>query len=102
MIVASLSLVTRLAGFGLCLVGAYMVGYFQALHATASLVNGTVTQFAGSTPDFNTAILAQVATYIQQNVPSGWSSYVAIGVVIAIGGTAVVAMGDRKLTGAKK
>jgi hypothetical protein len=97
-----LSLVTRLVGFGLCLFGAYMVGYFQALHTTAGIVSSTVTQYAGSTPDFNTAILAQVVTYLQQNAPSAWGSYVAIGVVIAIGGAVLVAVGDRKLTGAKR
>ena len=79
-----------------------MVGYFQALHATAGIVNGTVNLYAQSTPDYNQAILAQAAIYLQQNVPSGWSSYAAVGVLIAIAGTVLVAIGDRKLTNARK
>lgn len=102
MVVDGLSLVTRLAGFGLCLIGAYVVGYFQALHSTAGLIDSTVTQFAGSVPAFNSAILAQAATYIQQNVPSDWTTDVSLGALVAIGGTVLVALGDRKLTGAKK
>ncbi len=66
------------------------------------MVSNVVTNYAGSTPDFNSAILAQVASYIQQNVPLAYGSYSAIGVVIAIGGSVLVAMGDRKPVAAKK
>ncbi len=97
-----MSLVTRLLGFGLCLLGAFTAGYYQSFHSTAGIINGVVINYAGSTPDFNSAILAQVATYIQQNVPSAWASYVVVGIVMAIAGSVLVALGDRKLMSAKK
>ena len=79
-----------------------MAGYYQTLHSTAGIVNGVINNFGQSTPDFNSAILAQVATYIQQNVPSAWASYEAVGIAIAIGGSVLVAVGDRKLVTVKK
>jgi hypothetical protein len=97
-----LSLVTRLLGFGLCVFGMFIAGYFQSVHLTVGKVGDVVTTYAGSTPDFNAAILAKFATYVQQSVPSDWGSYSAVGVVIAIGGSLLVALGDRKPAGAKE
>ncbi len=91
-----MSLLTRLIGFGLCLLGTFTAGYYPSLHATATTVGGVVTNYAASTPDFNSAILADIATYIQQTVPAAWASYEIIGVLVAIGGAIIVAIGDRR------
>lgn len=80
----------------LCVGGGFIAAYYQSLNSTAGTVGGVVTQFAGSTPDYNSAILAKVAVYLQQTVPSNWATYSLLGVVIVIGGTILVAMGDRK------
>jgi hypothetical protein len=46
--------------------------------------------------DFGQAVAAQVTSYIQQNITPVWASYLAIGIAMAIGGSILVAIGDRK------
>jgi len=97
-----LSLVTRLVGFGLCLIGAFTAAYFQSLHSTAGVVGSVISKYVSTMPDYNAALLANVATFVQQNLPSAWGSYVDVGIAMAIFGSALVAIGDRRPTGAKK
>jgi len=97
----SLSLVTRMVGFGLCVVGGAVAGYAESLHSTAGAVDNWIIKYAGIlgvAPNgaYLTTLLAQTDSYIQQNVTSVWSYYLAIGVAIAICGTILVAAGDRK------
>jgi hypothetical protein len=73
-----------------------MAGYYQALHATAATVDSVAKFYSGSIPPFYSAISAQVATYIQQNVTPTWPYYWMIGVAIAIVGAIIVVIGDRK------
>jgi hypothetical protein len=98
---SSLSLTTRMLGFGLCVIGAYLAGYSESLHSTAGIVDGWITRYAsilGVAPNgsYLTDLLGQSNSYIQQNVTPVWTSYLGIGVVVAICGIVLVAAGDRK------
>jgi len=102
-----LSLVTRMIGFSLCLIGAAVVGFAESLHSTAGLADGWIIKYVsvqGVAPNatYMDNILAQTNGYIQQNVTMVWTTYVAIGVVLAIAGTILVAVGDRKPSDGKK
>jgi hypothetical protein len=102
-----LSLVTRMIGFGLCLVGASVVGFAESLHSTAGLADGWIIKYVsvqGVAPNatYMDSVLAETNNYIQQNVTMVWTNYVAIGVVLAIAGAILVAVGDRKPRDAKK
>jgi hypothetical protein len=88
-------------GFGLCVVGASIAGYAESLHSTAGIADGWIVRYAsvlGVAPNgtFLTTLLAQTNGYIQQSVTPVWADYLAIGIVIAICGTILVAAGDRK------
>ena len=96
-----MSLVTRLVGFGLCVVGAAVAGYSEGLHSTASTADGWVVRYAGilgvaPNGTYLSDLLSQTNGYIQQNVTPVWTDYLAIGVVMAVCGTLLVALGDRK------
>jgi hypothetical protein len=83
-------------GFVLCLVGASIAGFYQSLHATAETMNGFVFSVTVDKPAFGQEVAAQVASYIQQNITPVWAYYLAIGIAMAVGGSILVAMGDRK------
>ncbi len=85
-------------GFGLCVVGAFVASYYQALEGTASLVNGVVNSFtAADIPTvFYTSVASQMDGYISQNITPSWETGLLVGVVIAIAGVALVARGDGK------
>jgi len=88
-------------GFGLCVVGAFMAGYSESLHSTANIADGWIVKYAsilGVAPNgsYLAELLAQTNSFIQQNVTPVWTYYLVIGVAIAICGTVVVAVGDRK------
>lgn len=88
-------------GFGLCVVGAFMAGYFESLHSTAGVVDGWIIKYAGveglaPSASYMDEILAQTNSYIQHDVTAVWAYYLAIGVAVAICGTILVAAGDRK------
>jgi hypothetical protein len=96
-----LSLVTRILGFGLCVVGAFLAGYSESLHSTAGIVDGWIIRYAGilgvaPSSTYLNSLLAQSNSYIQQNVTPVWTSYLVIGIAVAICGIALVAAGDRK------
>jgi hypothetical protein len=91
-----LSLITRLLGFASCLIGAFAIGYVQGVESMPDAVNKLVQNAAGSVPGLADAVTSKFATYIQQNVAPPLNSYLAIGIVAAVGGFVLVAMGDRK------
>jgi hypothetical protein len=102
-----LSLVTRLIGFGLCLVGTFLAAYALALHSSAAVIGNVVNTYVnvqGVSPDpaFLAGVQAQVSSYIQQNVTQIWTYYLAIGIAMAIFGSVLVVIGDRKPTNAEK
>ena len=104
----SLSLVVRMIGFGLCLVGAAVAGFSESLHSTAGTADGWIIKYVGiqgvaPNATYMDSVLAQTNNYIQQNVTNVWTDYLAIGVVLAIAGAILVAVsGDRKGSDAKK
>jgi len=88
-------------GFGLCVVGTFVAGYADSLHSTASIADGWIIKYAsvlGVAPNgsYLTQVLAQTNSYVQQNVATVWVYYLAVGVVMAIGGVILVAAGDGK------
>jgi hypothetical protein len=91
-------------GFGLCVVGAGLTGYAESLHSTAASTNGWVTKYAGvfgvaPNGNFLTNLLAEINSWIQQNVTAVWTDYLVVGIAMAICGVALVAAGDRKTKG---
>jgi hypothetical protein len=96
-----LSLVTRLLGFGLCTVGAFIAAYGLSLHSTGAVIGNVVNTYVnveGVSPDptFLAGVQAQISSYIQQNVTPVWTYYLVIGIAMAVCGTVLVAVGDRK------
>ena len=93
-------------GFALCVVGAYFAGYSESLHSTAGIVDGWIVRYAGilgvaPNGSFLTDLLAQSNGYVQHNVTPVWTSYLAVGIVVAICGIVLVGAGDRKAKDAK-
>jgi len=97
-----LSLVSRLLGFGGCLVGAFTIGYYQGIHDAATGAYPQIASFIGNTPSYAQAVSATIASYVQQNVTSTLNYYLAVGIVLAAGGVVLVAMGDRRQKSAGK
>jgi hypothetical protein len=91
-----LSLVTRLMGFGLCLVGGFMIGWVQGIQTIVDTIDGSITAVAASIPNLDTALRNYVASQIQQNVNPLLGSYWAFGILLAFAGFVLVARGDRK------
>jgi len=90
----------------LCVVGAAVAGYSDGLHSTASTVDGWVVRYAGilgvaPNGTYLSELLSQTNSYIQQNVTTVWTNYLVIGVAMAVCGTILVAVGDRKAKNAK-
>jgi hypothetical protein len=83
-------------GFALCLVGAFIAGFYQSVHSTADNMNAFVFSVTVDRAAFGQAVAAEVASYIQQNITPVWTYYMAIGIAMAVGGTVLVAIGERK------
>jgi hypothetical protein len=91
-----MSLITRLSGFGLCLVGAFVASYYQSLHSTSETINSLVIAVTIDHVALGQAVVAQVGSYIQQNVTPIWALNLGIGIAMVVGGSLLVAFGDRK------
>jgi hypothetical protein len=88
-------------------VGSFTAAFGLSLHSSASTIAGTVNGYVGAAgvapdPSFENAVLAQIASYVQQNVTTVWSYYLGIGIVLAICGSVIVVIGDRKPANAKE
>jgi hypothetical protein len=84
-----------------------MVAYGLALHSAAAAIGGVVNTYVnvqGFSPDpiFIGRVEAQVSSYIQQEVTPVWTYYLVIGIALAVCGTILVAIGDRKPASAEK
>lgn len=93
-----LTLATRMVGFALCVVGAFVASYYDALKGTADMVDGFINSFTavGIPPSFYTSVTSQMDVYISQNVTPIWVAGTIIGIAIAAAGVALVAYGDGK------
>jgi hypothetical protein len=91
-----LSLLTRLLGFGGCLLGAFAIGYYQGIQSVVGTINNEVFHVLGTTPNFAQAVAPAMTKYIQQNVTPTVNDYLLVGIVLAAGGIILVARGDRK------
>lgn len=85
----------------MCVFGAFVAGYGDSLHSTAGIADVWIIKYAsvlGVAPNgsYLSQVLAQTDSYIQQNVTAVWVYYLAVGVVVAIGGIILVAAGDGK------
>lgn len=83
------------------MVGAFLAAYGVALHSTAVGIGNQVNTYvnvAGVSPDptFIEAVLAQIASYAQQNVTPVWTYYLALGIAMVVCGAVLVVVGDRK------
>jgi hypothetical protein len=87
-------------GFVLCLVGAFIAGFYQSIHSTAENMNAFVFSVTVDKAAFGQAVAAEVTSYTQQNITPVWAYYLAIGIAMAVGGTILVAIGERKSKGA--
>jgi hypothetical protein len=91
-----LSLVTRLLGFGLCLLGAFAIGYVQGIWSITGDISNIVTNVAGTLPDLATQIVAASTAYVQQVVAPTLNPLLAVGIVLVAGGVVLVVRGDKK------
>ncbi len=96
-----MTVVTRLLGFGSCLLGAFAIGYVQGVESVPAALNKLIESAAGSVPNMSGPVTAKFASYMQQNVNPSMNSYLAIGIIMAVGGFILVAMGDRRAKIAK-
>ena len=83
-------------GFGSLLLGAFAIGYVQGVESMPAAVNALVQNAAGSVPGLSEAVTAKFATYVQQTAIPPLNSYLAIGIIAAVAGFVLVALGDRK------
>jgi hypothetical protein len=97
-----LSLLTRMLGFGSCLLGAFAIGYVQGAESVPDVISKLIQNSAGSVPNLSEQVMAKFASYMQQNITPPLNSYLAVGIVMAVGGFILVAMGDRKAKIAKE
>jgi hypothetical protein len=91
-----MSLITRLLGFGLCLVGAFVASYYQSLHSTSETIDSLVTSVTIDHVALGQTVVAQFGSYIQQNVAPVWALNLGIGIAMVVGGSVLVAFGDRR------
>ena len=86
---------TRLIGFGLCLLGAFFIGYGQGVQTAVGNVAGFVAEASGSIPGLSGNMTAQISSYVQQTTPS-LGTYWEAGVPLVAAGVLLVIRGDGK------
>jgi MFS family permease len=91
-----LSLVTRLLGFGLCLLGSFLIGYVQGIQSILPNIDGMINFYGGSVSNLAAVAAAATASYTQQNVNPWLSWYWVGGIPMVVGGFILIAMRDRK------
>jgi len=89
-------------GFGSCLLGAFAIGYVQGAESVPDVISKLIQNSAGSVPNLSEQVMAKFASYMQQNITPPLNLYLAVGIVMAVGGFIVVAVGDRKAKIAKE
>jgi hypothetical protein len=97
--ISKLSLATRLLGFVLALVGAFLVGYAQGVQSILGTIGGVVSVDTATMPTFTTmvqSIQSMVTTYLQGWESTNWNTYLVVGIAVAAGGLVLVAVGDRR------
>ena len=96
-----MSLVSRLAGFGLCILGAFATGYAEGVNSISTSVYPLVEKAAGSIPGLAPTITNLMKTYMEQEALPPLNSYLALGLALTAGGFILIMLGDRKLRGPK-
>jgi hypothetical protein len=84
-----------LLGFGSCLLGAFAVGYVQGIQSVTGNISNIVNNVAGTLPDLANQIVSEATAYVQQQVVPTLTPFLAIGIVLIIGGVALVVRGDK-------
>jgi hypothetical protein len=100
-----LSLTTRLLGFVLAVVGAFLVGYAQGVQSLLGTISNVVSVDTATMPTFTDmvqSISSMVTAYVQQWQSTNWDAYIIVGIVVAAGGLVLVAMGDRRRRNARR
>jgi hypothetical protein len=88
-----LSLVSRILGFGMCLVAGLMIGYVQGIQ---SIVDAVVNIVHATGYTLNVASFAtSIALYIETAANPDLGSYWIFGILLAFGGLFLVAREDR-------
>jgi hypothetical protein len=93
-----LSLVTRLMGFGLCILGGFLIGYVEGIQSIIVEANRIVLA-TGATlnmPLFDVVVGAFVTQFVQGHGNQNYGSFWAFGIILAFLGFVLVAKGDRK------
>ncbi len=96
-----MSLVTRLLGFGLSLLGAFLIGYNQGIQALSNSFSDAYFATVGE-PSMGPPIISDTARNVQQNINPWLEAYIVVGIVLAIGGLILVVRGDRKRKSAQE
>jgi hypothetical protein len=92
-----LSLVSRLLGFGLCLLGSGILGYAEGLISVpTSVYTNLITHESGDVLGLAPSMISSVTNYIQTSIAPNTGTYLALGAVLVLCGAALVAIGDRR------
>jgi hypothetical protein len=97
-----LSLVTRLLGFGLCLLGAFLIGYVQGIESIVPRIGDMINFYSGGVSNLGAVAAAATTSYTQQNVDPWISWYWEAGIPMVLVGFILVAMRDRKAKNARE
>ncbi len=91
-----MSLIGRILGFGLCMLGGFTIGYAQGMVTIINIVDGFVYQVAASLNLSQAMVADTVVEYVNQTSNKAYGSYWAFGVLLVIFGFILIARGDHK------
>ncbi|HUI00549.1 MAG TPA: hypothetical protein VLX56_02830 [Nitrososphaerales archaeon] len=91
-----MSLISRLLGFGLALLGAFSLGYGQGIASLGSSLGSTLAEGLGSIPGLVQQLQPTIMSYVQNNIVPPDGTYSLAGAAVAIVGAFLVLWGDRK------
>ena len=85
-----MSLLTRVFGFGLCLVGGVAIGYAQGIKSILGTIGGIILSINLGVGNLASVVETATAGYIQNTVDPSLNLYLVGGVVLVLAGLAVV------------
>ena len=96
-----LSLISRLLGYGLALLGTFALGYGEGIQSISGTISKVLSEGLGSIPGLKEQLLPTITSYYSNTISPPTPTYEIIGAVLAAAGAFLVLLGDRKMTRGK-